>query len=506
MLVGRVPSVKSLVLSLLFSSIALAQGNTGQSTTGVSRGNGLRIPQYRTAGTGALSFFVATTGSDANDCRAVGTPCLTIQAATNKIPKLLRDQVTVNVAAGSYAGFYISGFSADTGIQQTSAGLLYDGALANSTPATGTATGTATGATQGSGLTFGTLTDSGQTWTVNDLRGKFLVITAGTGVGQVRVISSNTATAITIVSTFTTTPTGASYAIQQPSVIITSTVVSPPTPINTAGSGTAGISTNNNSLTWKPGAISIRNFDITTTGSGFRPNDGSQYTLTQTRIDTSSTAGISAITLSAGAATGPTVTLLDVYLVPNTTGSGINSIDSNFNLNISRSLINGGAYGVISNGSLMFANVSTGITGELLNQTTAGLAIYPGGTITLQNLRITCLNSSGVGLIVGAATATGTGGPSSVITTGTGINVATCGTGAVVRNNGVASLTLLAGAAATTGIQILMGGLAIIGAGTTITAGTQEFSLDSDVVVGSFSDVASASCVGNSQYVSRICR
>ena len=59
------------------------------------------------------------------------------------------------------------------------------------------------------------LTDTGKTWTVNDYVGDFLVVTAGTGSGQVRRITSNTATALTV-ATWTVNPIIAStYTIYQ---------------------------------------------------------------------------------------------------------------------------------------------------------------------------------------------------------------------------------------------------------------------------------------------------
>jgi len=43
-----------------------------------------------------------------------------------------------------------------------------------------------------------TLTDSSQSWTVNEFQNKCVIITNGTGQGQIRSISSNTATALTV--------------------------------------------------------------------------------------------------------------------------------------------------------------------------------------------------------------------------------------------------------------------------------------------------------------------
>jgi len=51
-----------------------------------------------------------------------------------------------------------------------------------------------------------TLTDSRQSWGVNEHAGRFVIIVSGTGIGQVRKITSNTATALTLQSSWTTNP------------------------------------------------------------------------------------------------------------------------------------------------------------------------------------------------------------------------------------------------------------------------------------------------------------
>jgi len=59
------------------------------------------------------------------------------------------------------------------------------------------------------------LTDSTQAWTVNEYVGDFLAITGGTGENQVRRITSNTATALTV-ATWTVNPDNTStYAIYE---------------------------------------------------------------------------------------------------------------------------------------------------------------------------------------------------------------------------------------------------------------------------------------------------
>ena len=59
------------------------------------------------------------------------------------------------------------------------------------------------------------LTDTTQSWTVNDYVGDFLAITGGTGENQVRRITSNTATALTV-ATWTVNPsTDSTYSIYE---------------------------------------------------------------------------------------------------------------------------------------------------------------------------------------------------------------------------------------------------------------------------------------------------
>lgn len=72
--------------------------------------------------------------------------------------------------------------------------------------ATGTSTGTNTSTT---------LNNTGKAWTVNQWTNMQIRITGGTGAGQVRTIASNTATAITVGTAWTTTPDATStYALE----------------------------------------------------------------------------------------------------------------------------------------------------------------------------------------------------------------------------------------------------------------------------------------------------
>ena len=201
---------------MLVASASLAQ---------VTRGGGLKKRAYQTYAT--ATYYVDPTGSDSNACTASGTSaCLTLAGALARVPIHVRHAVTVNVAAGAYAEvFRVQGLIIEgaNGALSTAA-LNIVGTQAAFTTATGTNSGTLTGFAVGVAGTHAIATDSGQSWTVNDLRGRFLQIVTGTGSGQYMPIASNTATTISLASNFTTTPVaGSTYAIVTPGAVFTGT-------------------------------------------------------------------------------------------------------------------------------------------------------------------------------------------------------------------------------------------------------------------------------------------
>lgn len=203
------------------------------------------IPNTVMVTQGPLTLYVDTLGSDLNSCTAAGTgACATPMGALKKIPNIIRHRVNISVGAGNFPGILLSGFTFDSRIQSTDTGLFITGTLGNSTLASGLATGTTTSATAVTGnAVFATLTDTTQSWTVNDLRGRFIVITGGTGAIAIpKVISSNTATVITVVGGWNSaTPNGTStYAIQDATSVLTTGIV---TPTGLAGSTSLATST-----------------------------------------------------------------------------------------------------------------------------------------------------------------------------------------------------------------------------------------------------------------------
>jgi hypothetical protein len=169
--------------------------------------------------TSSLTYYVATTGSDTNDGLTVGTPLLTIQAAINKIPKIVQHNVTINIAAGTYSGqVFFEGFT----IASSAIVTITGGNMTSSTLATGTATGTVGIVTAATNANLQSFQDLSQTWTPGDLRGRWVSIAGSTAY---RIISGNTATSMTLVGAGTVTA-GQTYAIVEPAATITASTAS----------------------------------------------------------------------------------------------------------------------------------------------------------------------------------------------------------------------------------------------------------------------------------------
>ena len=213
--------MKTLALLLLLSLPAFAQD--------VKRGSFLKKRAYQTYST--LTLYVDPTGSDSNPCTASGTSaCATLAGAMAKVPSKVRHNVTINVAAGTYSeALNVRGFTIDVGVT-----FSVTGVMSNVTPATGTGSGTATSGTGGTSASPASLTDSSQTWTVDDLRGKFVTFTSGSLNGNSFPIVSNTAT--TLYTPITTTITaGTTYVIQTQGTVFSSASLASHVESNTGG-------------------------------------------------------------------------------------------------------------------------------------------------------------------------------------------------------------------------------------------------------------------------------
>lgn len=203
----------------MLSTLALIAALLAQD--GVTRGDALRRREFRTFA--PVTLFVDPTGNDTNACTSSGTAaCATVNGAIAKLPKIIQHNVTINVAAGTYAGFTVSNFIFTAPTTTTLNFTIEGAAMQTFTPSTGSATGTVT--TISNTNSMGLLGDSGQTWTTNELAGRFVRMTSGTQSGQRRGIFANTSTSLETVPQWLTLPApGDTYVIETPSTIFNTT-------------------------------------------------------------------------------------------------------------------------------------------------------------------------------------------------------------------------------------------------------------------------------------------
>jgi hypothetical protein len=485
-----------LVAALLFvpstHAQVLVRGGAGNALT------------YTTAD---INLFVDPTGSDSGSCTSTGTgACLTIQGALNKIPKGLRHRATVTVAAGNYAGFTVSGFTIDPAFQRATAGLLITGTLGNVTPATGSATGTATAGSAGSNTTFGTLTDAAATWTVNDpaLVGKLLVITGGTGAGQVKVIVSNTATALTIAGTWTA-PTGTStYAIQAPTSVITSVAAAIPNAVGGSAVATAGFQIVDNVVsgslnTW----VDIMNmgFSLGSSVAGRVQGTGA-VGISQSVFASSGIVTANGATLTA-TAVGYVSTAACFSLGSGSAGTGAGS-------NIANSYLKSSQTSVV-NASLLGRAQISGSQIVLASTATQGVSAATGSVVTVVSSRCdcasiassSCLNAGGSATFVNASS-----GPATLNVSG-GLDVTNCQYGVVAQTGTVAfaQTATFSGNSLTYSAQTANGGAVFLPNAITVTSGTADLSVDNGTVTSTYASLAGLySCVSSLATGSKVCR
>ncbi len=486
-------------------------------TTHVSRGDLLKDRQYRS--NADLNLFVDPTGLDSNACTSTGTAaCLTFAGALSKAPKLLRHRLIITPAAGTYAGATISGFTVDPSVQKATAGILISGPLANGVPTTGSATGLATAGAAGTGAVFGTLTDSGATWTVNDvaLVGKLVVITGGTGNGQVRVIVSNTATVLTIAGSWTA-PTGTStYALQAPSARITSPVAAIPTSIAGTGTVAAGFQVVDN-MTGAAGDILLQNLEISPGVGvvGVVLTNSSRVGLTQV----TSTGPL--LTINPGT-TGPVTITTSSAIVPAST-IAVNGFGGSFSITNSmmkQSIGNNSPIVQITNGTASVSgSLLSGIVGLAVLQGTVGanpLGVGMIPTAVIASSRCDCQSAaSSVCLSVGikaTGSASGTMGYGNAMLNGN-LDVTDCTFGVLASGSGASvtqlAATVISGNALTYAVDVRMGAMfATNSTAQTLTGGTAELSVDLGTVTTTWAviGVAPQNCLTNLGTSSRICR
>lgn len=447
--------------------------------------------QFQTRTTAALNLYLDPAGNDSFSCTKADAGCLTPQGVAGKIPKLVRHPVNVYSAAGSYPGLYMYGYECDPAGVSDGAYINWAGTLTNFAPATGTATGTFSSGSQGTTITFGTATDSAQSWTSNNLKGQLLEITSGTGAGQTRVIDSNTSTAITIVGTWGTAPAnGSGYAIRTHGTVLSTAINSPAIP-NVAASTPVTLRMESNG--------SVRN-----SGASATALSGACITFTRMKF-APSTAATGAVRLN-----GPNqVAFVESSLNGNTSGTGLTTLFGSY-VNVDRSFLssgtapallgsstNGGSNGVAVGFSLLESGAGVASTVVTLTNgawtashirstnsaATSVLVDTNAGSFTtsIGSSKVTCAaGGSTIGIRLGGAA--NVGGASSV-TFVQAMAVLSCPTG--IQVNGNSSLannnanTVITGTGSqTTALHALLGGRILVPANMTISGYTNDITVD----------------------------
>lgn len=315
----------------------------------------------------ATTLYVTTTGSD-NNAGTEAQPFRTIQAAINSLNgKLLRNTVTIQVGLGSFDGFLI-----DLNlIKTTSAGRAVNVAGFNTIiDIVGTFTvpiltsGTVSGTGSASVVNLaGVLTDGTQSWTVDELKGKYVL----SGSNYLPIVS-NTATTLTVAnSSFV----GTSYSIWDIGTNIDSGEVY--TSGTGPGSTVARIGISGTGATANSLEILIRRLavaHVSTSSAAFTANGGCRSTLRN----------ISIVKTSGG--TGPSVSLsgtvafnLDLSYVyrSDTTQALISLVAANQSVRTTSSYLRGGSVGIsgattaVGNGFIGSTTFESNTTGIVLN-------------------------------------------------------------------------------------------------------------------------------------------
>lgn len=431
--------------------------------------------------TAAADYFVETTGSDTNDCKTVPTACLTIQGALKKVPKRIAHPVTITVGAGSFGCAYLSDYHFDPPAlgAATGAYLLLQGTLATSTLATGSATGTSTAAAGPTfnPMTFGTITDTGQAWTVNDLRGRFVLVGSTR-----RTIISNTATSLTYAgSTSLGSGAGLAYTVQDSSTVLTGTACDRPA-TGIAAQGTGGNSgmlflSNPAANSYNSSTVAIRFMRFTNAvGRAIYLEDRGSAEVTASQFLTTA----SPILVDNAGSPGSRLTVTDssFNLASGTAAITYNGTSPGSNILFVNGIeVSGpGAFGVNFFGR--YANIgasSISLTG------TANVPVSARGPTEL-NIQLNRFDCGSIASSVGfrqVQNLSSTTGWTPATASMNAVDISNCATGVLV--NGEVDFTsatgAISGASNTTALSVERGGKLTIRSDTTIT-GTTQISLD----------------------------
>ncbi len=410
-----------------------------------------------------LTLYVSTTGSDLNP-GTLTQPFASIQAALNSLSyRPIQSKVTISVGVGSFRSFTIDGsllkfptISNHISPYITAGGLDIVGTWVAPTLASGTASGTASGALVNLAAV---LTDAGQSWTVNDLRGKYLLS------GSVYYpIISNTATTITVPNT---SALSGAYSIWDHGTIVDTDTAS----IGSIGGTQTGRIAIQNLMLGASTSVTISGIRFSLDGMASGTAGVAMRTSTATFENISVVRTSSSITIS-GFSIGTTdqVTLVRCHIsFPSTLGNAITSSNPHRFLNVVKSYIRNGSTAISSApGSQVtqiqattFEGMATGV------QSTTNTV----NSLLGSNRFITCTTALSIGLSTSSAAST------LVMAASNTIYFDTCTTILSASNASMCGLGVVSGTGNTNGLVLTKGARCQI-ANTAALGAATELSVD----------------------------
>jgi hypothetical protein len=183
-------------------STNFADNNTGAITPQIYRDYMTNVmDSYDIWSAADTTYYVRATGDDANDGLSAGNALATIQEAVNRLPRVVRHALTIDIGEGDFDGAAFEGFRV-TASSTAEGRLRVLGALGAPTGVGTPLTGTAD---SGSTTTLGLSTAA---WTVNALKGMLVLSNS-----EYRTIASNTADTITFQGEFSATTDAKAFSI-----------------------------------------------------------------------------------------------------------------------------------------------------------------------------------------------------------------------------------------------------------------------------------------------------
>lgn len=424
------------------------------------------------------NIYVSQTGNDDN----VGTsdsPLRTIQAAINSLAgRIIQAKVTINVGPGSFKAFSIDGNQlpispvSNPNVPVSATGLAIKGTWSIPVLTGGTVSGTATGASTNLATV---MTDLGQAWTVDELRGKFVLSSS-----TYYPIISNTSTTMTVAHT---AALSGAYSIWEPG-----TIIDDGTAFCSVGSGSTVSRIVITSVQVPSAAdISISTLRISMDGlaSGNSGLTVRNAALTADNISIYRTTGSS--TTGMAVTSGSVVSLLRSSILHNdTTGTCVSAPVALRLFSCQNCYFRNGANGIAAsaNGASLFQMLSTTFEGQ-----TSGVTASGGVVIQLSANGCRFINNT-TALTIGQST---NNFPSALVAShgSTQTYFSGCGTILIGNINSVSSLAVCSGASNTNGIVIVKGARAQIS--NTATLGVSGNELSVDGTVGTLATLRAAS-------------